>query len=208
MPGPSPLQYGEYYHIFNRGTNGENIFAEERNYSFFLQLYAKYIEPIAFTYAYCLLKNHFHLMVQIKTPEQQEAYPAETLKVSETFKVLNPSQQFSNLFNAYAKAFNRTYNRSGSLFEHPFHRIRIDTDAHFVHLAAYIHQNPQRHGFVDDFRAWTFSSYRAIRSQRPTRVQRDAVLEWFDGLDGFLEYHSNVPNADRQPIASIVLEEL
>jgi putative transposase len=47
------------YHIYNRGINGENIFKEERNYKYFLQKYAQYIEPIADTFAYCLLKIIF-----------------------------------------------------------------------------------------------------------------------------------------------------
>jgi hypothetical protein len=52
--------------IYNRGNNGENLFREQRNYPYFLKLYAKHIEPIAETYAYCLLRNHFHLLVKIK----------------------------------------------------------------------------------------------------------------------------------------------
>jgi REP element-mobilizing transposase RayT len=66
-----PLIPGCYYHIYNRGNNGENIFREERNYRYFLQLYVKYIVPIAVTYAYCLLANHFHLLVRIKTEDEQ-----------------------------------------------------------------------------------------------------------------------------------------
>lgn len=201
MPSLSPLEYGVYYHIYNRGTNGENVFVERRNYRFFLQRYAKYIEPVAFTYAYCLLKNHFHFLIKTKTPEEQR----ETLKVSETFRVLEPSQQFANLFNSYAKAFNRTYGRTGSLFEHPFHRIEVATDAYFAHLITYIHQNPQLHGFVDDFRDWPFSSYQAIVSHQTTRVQRDATLEWFGGRVGFLDCHG--VRVDVEPIASLLLEE-
>ena len=64
------LQPDMYYHIYNRGNNRENLFVEERNYPYFLRLYAKHIEPIADTYAYCLLKNHFHLCVKIKTEEE------------------------------------------------------------------------------------------------------------------------------------------
>jgi putative transposase len=63
---PLQLQYGVAYHIYNRGNNRENVFVEERNYRHFLQLYAKYIEPVAWTYAYCLLRNHFHFLVKIK----------------------------------------------------------------------------------------------------------------------------------------------
>lgn len=59
-----PLLSGQYYHIYNRGNNGENLFREERNYAYFFKLYIHYIYPIADTYAYCLMRNHFHLLVR------------------------------------------------------------------------------------------------------------------------------------------------
>ena len=223
MPSPSPLEQGVTYHIYNRGINGENVFVEDRNYRFFLERYARYIEPVAFTYAYCLLKNHFHLLIRTKTPEEQR----QTLKVSmgasansevsavsgsfgagsspQTFRVLEPSQQFANLFNSYAKAFNKTYGRTGSLFEHPFHRIAVTTDAYFARLITYVHQNPQLHGFVDDFRDWPFSSYHAMLSEQPTRVVRDEALDWCGGRDGFVDCHR--VRVDVEPIAGMVLED-
>lgn len=63
MPSPSPLQYNMYYHIFNRGNNRENLFREERNYVHFLNLYTYHTVSVAETFAYCLLPNHFHLLV-------------------------------------------------------------------------------------------------------------------------------------------------
>ncbi len=201
MAGPQRLQMGAYYHIYNRGINGETIFRERRNYVFFLQRYAKYIEPVAYTYAYCLLRNHFHFLVRIKTEEEQRRdFENETLKVSKTFRVLDPSQQFSNLFNAYAKAFNKAYGRTGSLFERPFGRIEVDSDAYFLQLIVYIHQNPQKHGFVDDFRDWPFSSYRTFLSTKPTRLQREEVLDWFGGPQEFEVYHRTAADV-RQIVA-------
>ena len=70
MTSPSPLLYEPYYHIYNRGVNRENIFIEERNYVYFLGLYAKYIEPVAETFSYCLLRNHFHALVKVKSEEE------------------------------------------------------------------------------------------------------------------------------------------
>ena len=61
-----PLIPGVTYHIYNRGNNGETIFPEERNYEYFMQLYGKYISPIADTFAYCLMPNHFHFLIRIK----------------------------------------------------------------------------------------------------------------------------------------------
>jgi REP element-mobilizing transposase RayT len=59
------LSPGNYYHIYNRGNNGEPLFFEEENYIYFLKLYDKYISPIAETYAWCLMKNHFHFLVYL-----------------------------------------------------------------------------------------------------------------------------------------------
>jgi putative transposase len=164
---------GKYYHIFNRGINRENIFFEERNYHHFLKLYAKYITPIADTFAYCLLRNHFHLLIRIKEPDPKGFQNPLGFKA--------PSQAFSNLFNAYAKAINRAYQRTGSLFEHPFKRAHITSNTHSLQLVAYIHQNPQKHGFVEDFMEWPYSSYSILTSTKPTNLPREDVHAWFTG---------------------------
>ena len=62
----SPLEPGKYYHIYNRGINGTNLFFEERNYLYFLQKYSFYMDEVLETFAYCLLGNHFHLLVRVK----------------------------------------------------------------------------------------------------------------------------------------------
>ncbi len=204
MTSPTPLHYGQYYHIYNRGNNRANIFIEERNYRYFLKLYVNHVEPVADTYAYCLLRNHFHLLVRIKTVAEQE----QTLRVSETlrvFKPLRPSQQFGNLFNAYAKAIDKAYERTGSLFQNPFGRIAVTSDAHFTRLITYIHHNPQKHGFVTDFGDWPYSSYHAILSNKPTRIKQDTVLEWFAGSDAFRSSHRQA--VDETPIAPLIADD-
>ena len=195
MSNPVPLQHGRYYHIYNRGNNRENIFQEERNYRYFLRLYAQHIEPIAATYAYCLLRNHFHFLVRIK----------DLTGLKNLSGLKQPSQYFSNLFNAYAKAFNKAYDRTGALFQRPFGRIEVTSDAYFTYLVVYIHQNPQKHGFVDDFSDWTYSSYHAHLSDKPTRLMRDDVLDWFDGLKGFEMSHQL--EADVSLLGPLVLED-
>jgi REP element-mobilizing transposase RayT len=179
MSKPAPLQYGNYYHIYNRGNNRENIFIEERNYHYFLELYAKYIEQIADTFAYCLLRNHFHFFIRVK----------EISEFEDTSKIPSPSHEFGNLFNAYAKAINKAYGRTGSLFQNPFGRNVITSEEHLHHLIIYIHRNPQKHGFVADYRAYPFSSYQAMISNKRTQVQRETVLSWFDGYDHFVMCH-------------------
>jgi putative transposase len=160
--------------------------------------------PVAGTYAYCLLPNHFHFLVRIKTEEeiQQTLRESETRRVSGSPRVsLNPSQQLGNLFNADAKAINNSYGRSGSLFQNPFGRVMVTSDAHFVHLISYIHRNPERHGFVKDYRDWPHTSYRALLSDQPTRLRREEVLEWLGGAAAFQQFHM-------QPVSGILLLEL
>ena len=107
---------------------------------------------------------------------------------------MDASHAFANLFGTYTKAFNKAYQRTGSLFEKPFRRILVDSDRYFAYLAVYIHRNPQKHGYVDDYRNWPYSSYRATLSSKTTRIQREAVLDWFDSRASFERSHSSSIN--------------
>ncbi len=198
MPDTTRLLPGRYYHIYHRGNNREAIFREERNYPYFLKLYAKYIEPVAFTYAYCLLSNHFHFAIRVKTEDEQFIWwrrhqtseVPQTSEVSqrEPFAPLDPSWQFGKLFNSYTRAFNRAYHRSGSLFEGRFKRKQVNSLAHFLNLIAYIHQNPVHHGFVQDLADWPSSSWPALQSDTPTHLQRDQLRFWigsFPSVEAF-----------------------
>lgn len=69
-----PLLPDCVYHIYNHANGSENLFRNEENYHYFLSKYAEYIFPIADTYAYCLMPNHFHLMVRIRTEKEIMAY--------------------------------------------------------------------------------------------------------------------------------------
>ena len=152
------VQTDTFYHVYNRGINSEIIFKQGRNYNYFLSQYAKYIEPIADTFAYCLMSNHFHLLVQTKTEEEILAYFSRRgIKTPKTAE-FHISNQFAKLFNSYTQSINRAVGRTGSLFEEPFRRVEVTNDSYYSHLIAYIHQNPQHHGFVNDFRDYPYSS--------------------------------------------------
>ena len=219
-----PLEFGQYYHVYNRGNNREKLFVEERNYPYFLDLYAKYILPIADTFAYCLLSNHFHFFIRTYTEEEQETYWREQQEAADeesgpisqigplsspatppVFKLRQPSRAFNNMFIAYARALNKATGRTGALFESPFGRKPVADDVYYRNLVVYIHQNPQLHGFVDDFRAWTWSSYNAFFSMKPTNIKRTAVVDWFDGPRQFESRH--IETADRMQIAELVEDD-
>ena len=188
---------GGFYHVYNRGNNRENLFCERRNYHHVLRLYVRYVEPVAATYAYCLLPNHFHLLIRVRT-ETEHACQDEPGPPPDP---PDPSWAFANLFNAHTKAINHAYGRTGKLFEGRFRRKPVDNRRYFATLVRYIHQNPQHHGLVDDFRDWPFTSYVAILSERPARVRRETVLAWFDGRAAFVEAH-------QVPAAESVIDEI
>ena len=193
MTSPPALRYDTFYHIYNRGTNRENIFVEERNYEYFMRLYVKYIDPVADTFAYCLLKNHFHALVRIMTEKEilARAGAENPGKPSGSGLIARyPSKQFSDFFNAYAKAINKAYDRTGSLFQHPFGRVVVNGGAQFFNVMRYIHQNPQKHKFVEDFRDWKWSSYQASATLRPPRLSKDMIQDWFGSREQYLLYHS------------------
>jgi len=199
---PPPLQSGLYYHIFSRGINRENVFFEDRNYAYFLALYAKHVTPVADTYAYCLMRNHFHFLIRIKSLEDTPG----VLETPGVLRASDASQHFSNCLNAYAKAINKAYNRTGSLFQNRFGRIVVDSDAYFLTLIAYIHRNPEHHHFVDDFRTWPYSSYNALVSQKESRLSRDEVLGWFGCREALVAFHGK--DFDVSPIAHLVADDL
>ncbi|MBC3539228.1 transposase [Rufibacter sediminis] len=182
-----PLEAGKFYHVYTRGNNKETVFVEERNYEYFLQLYLKYITPFADTFAYCLLRNHFHFLIRVK-----EVATIQTSQVLKTCEVLpaHMSKQFSNLLNAYTKAINSAYGRTGSLFQERFGRIEVTSPGYFTRLIYYIHFNPQKHGFVEDFRDWPHSSYHSFTSlNKRTNLKREEVLEWFGGVKWYQDFH-------------------
>ena len=65
----------------------------------------------------------------------------------------------------------------------------MTAEAYYSHLVIYIHQNPQKHGFVTDFRDWPYSSYHALLSTKPTHLKREDVLNWFGDLDNLVATH-------------------
>ncbi len=169
-----------FYHIFNRGNNKENIFKSEANYSYFLQLVKKYLLSVCDIYAYCLLPNHFHLIIKIKDDNE---LPENIRK-----KERKLHQPFSNLFNAYTKAMNKKHQRTGSLFQEHLKRIKIDNEEYLQNLIVYVHTNPAHHS-ISNFENYMHSSYESFKSNKPTLLKRKEVLNLFDGVENFKCVH-------------------
>lgn len=184
------MQTSTYYHIYNHANGSENLFRTAENYRFFLEKWGKYIAPVADTYAYCLMPNHFHALIRIKGEEKLKiAFRITDLTGFENLSGLI-SKQFSNLFNSYAKAYNKQYNRKGSLFNRPFKAKQITSDAYLTRVIFYIHHNPLHHGFTRHIADWPHSSYHTVVSDKLTRIKRKEVQDWFGGKQALEKFHN------------------
>lgn len=168
------LQLIQYYHIYNHANGDDNLFREGKNYPFFLSKYHLHIDPIAETIAWCLMPNHFHLLVRIKDEvELEQDFPKfktlENLATDEEKELQLSyllSKQFSNLFSSYSQSFNKVYQRRGSLFLKNFKRKKIDSQNYLFQLILYIHLNPVKHQFTQQPSAWEWSSYLSFSHQQ------------------------------------------
>jgi REP element-mobilizing transposase RayT len=195
------------YHIFNHANGFENIFLHEANYYYFLEKYLLYINPIAETYAYCLMPNHFHIIVRIRkrniieeiirkkennfenTFSKVPNFGKGVVNISNSEILKYISKQFANLFSCYTQSFNKVYHRKGSLFIKNFKRQTITDKEYFLHSVIYVHRNPVHHGFCNDFNAWTYSSYRDVFAGEHGFTENIKLLKLFDGLEIYLSQH-------------------
>ena len=192
----TPLEEGHFYHVYNRAVGGQTLFKTEENYRYFLRQYALYITPIAQTYAYCLLGNHFHFLIRVRetalnAPVDTTLSNLGSLTKLHTPSPTTPSGQFKRLFQSYALAFNKQQGRTGTLFETPFKRAHVDSQRYLTQLIYYIHANPQHHGLIADFRDWPWSSYQTMVSNRSSRIEREEVLALFDDRNNFEAAHNH-----------------
>jgi len=184
MRNIEPVVEGNYYHIYNRGIDGEPIFRENSNYLYFLRKYEEYISGVADTLAYSLLRDHFHALVFVK----HNVFVKRSDQQGDI--KLDFSKQLGHFLNGYAQAYNRKYHRAGSLFESPFRRKIIKEDLYLGSVMFYIHANAQHHGLVKDFRAWSFSSYSLLANDQPTLANCKWMRDWFGSRENFIRFHN------------------
>jgi hypothetical protein len=203
------LEYGKYYHIYNRSNSPLDLFQSEENNRHFLRLYEKYIWPIADTYSWILMKNHFHFLIRIKNEFEIGSYlpmitvgsknPAKFQTTGDNLLELqagnntlkpNPSHHFSHYFNAYTKYYNTAFHRNGSLFQRTFKRIEATDVNQFRHLVVYIHTNPVHHKFTENYTDYYWSSFKSILSNKPSKICRNQVLELFSDQENFITLHN------------------
>ena len=141
MPRYARLVFpGLFYHIINRGLEGRKIFRDKFDYLKFLENLLKYKKKFDWIiYCYCLLPNHFHLLIQTKNDPL-----AKIMKSLQT---------------AYGVFFNKKYKRIGPVFSGRYKSIIVQKDEHFLQASKYIHLNPVKAGLCLKPLDYPYSSY-------------------------------------------------
>ena len=131
-----------FYHIIIRGVNKENIFIDDEDKKKFLQLLKYYKTQFdCKVYAYCLMSNHVHLLIE-------DRY----LKIGDFMR---------NITSIYAGEFNKKHGRIGHLFQSRYKSQNIETQSYLVRLIRYIHRNPEKAG-ISKTQDYNWSSYKEV----------------------------------------------
>jgi putative transposase len=177
-----PFIVGEFYHIFNRGVNGSEIFYSERNYYYFLKRIKEIVTPnFGAVICYVLMPTHYHFLIQIKNDDFSSAIARVAI--------------------SYSKSINKEITRSGPLFDGRFKAIHIDSDEYALSLSHYIHLNPVKAKLVKSPEQWPFSSYLDYIGMRQGALpDKEFLYSYFSVNDSandyrrFIENYSETPN--------------
>lgn len=209
---------GEFYHIYSRGVDKRDIFLEEKDKERFTKLLfvCNGSKPVIFKTiqrrsldeidkgetivdigAYCLMRNHFHLLIREKQDQGISTF-------------------LSKLLTAYSKYFNIKYGRTGALFESNFKAVHADNDEYLKYLFAYIHLNPikiiepdwrengisdekQTRDFLGEYKYSSYLDYIKLKDRPESAIlEKSAFPEYFEhpsDFEGFIADWLNYPSS-------------
>lgn len=163
------IKPNKYYHLYNRSNNHELLFRNRDNYIYFLSKFRKYLTPFVNTLAYCLMPDHFHFSVYIKSNDS-----------------LTIKKNIGLLLSSYTKAVNKSFSRVGSLFQQHTKSKLIEDDKSLLTVISYIHQNPKRKNLVSSLEDWEFSSYQDYIGLRDgTLIDKTFIRNKFTSIEAF-----------------------
>lgn len=185
----TPILGGNYYHIYNRANNSMRLFYTERNYNLFLRLLINNLTDYCEILAYCLIPNHFHIM--IRTTDKLKVEEEGKIREITDLEVIGErvSEQFRKMFIFYAQTIKIQEDIKGSIFQKPFKRVLIENEKQFLSTIFYIHYNPAKHEVQEDFRTFRYSSYIGLTTTYKTNLSREHVIKIFGDVHSFINYH-------------------
>jgi len=204
---------GEYYHIFNRGTDKKTIFATSNEYRRFLDLMRlyQYEKPIRFSFlnkiereniilersgeklveiiCYCLMPNHYHLLLKQNSDNG----------ISRFIRIIT---------NSYARYFNIAHERTGILFQGNFKAVRVEDNEQLLYLSRYIHNNPRAGFLQDNSSTWNWSSIHEFISNSRGQCDKQIILEQFRNTKTYLNFIDDYKNNinTRSHIENLILD--
>lgn len=172
MPRPLRIEFeNAQYHVMNRGAGKKNIFRNNKQRQFFIELLSEANKLFNIeVHAYCLMSNHYHLL--IKTP----------------FPNLSRTMQYIN--GVYTPYFNRDLNMDGPLFRGRYKAILISYDEYYLNVSRYIHLNPMEAKITNHPLSFRWSSYRyfVTSCQKPSWLNIKSTLDFFPSTNPMEEY--------------------
>jgi len=204
---------GEYYHIYNRGVDKRNIFELKNDYQRFLALlhtcnireifrFSKDFfadpdavfstpkpDPLIEICSYCLMPNHFHLIVRVKEDGDLSLF-------------------MQKLMTAYTMYFNKRNDRSGALFQGTFKAKHTDRDEYLKYLIAYVHLNPVKlieptwketgikekrraQEYLDEYRYSSYKDFQGFERPQGVIIAKGSLPEYFDAPTSFKDHINN-----------------
>jgi len=191
MARPPRLEFPDaIYHVSARGNERSPVYWDDGDRYHFLELLAEASEQCRWrSLAYCLMTNHYHLLVQ--TPEA------------------NLARGMRQLNGVYAQSFNRAHGRVGHLFQGRYGARLVQADEHLHAATRYIVRNPVRAGLCREPRGWRWSSHHAtLGLELPWFLDRKALLAYYGGTQAQAReryrVHVEQEGADERPAHPLV----
>jgi putative transposase len=149
------LHLNDIIHIYNRGNNKQAIFFSDSNYAFFVEKINKHIVPKTDVLAYCLMPNHFHILVHLT----ETSIKPKRIGSLDSTEINNATR---SLLSFYTAAINKQYGFTGSLFQqNTKYKSLLGTTGNYISTCFhYIHQNPVKAGLVKKLEDWDYSSFK------------------------------------------------
>lgn len=175
------FELNDIYHVYNKGNNSQTLFFTKENYIFFLKKIENELKPFCDILAYCLMPNHYHLMIQANENSVQV----------DNSKMQKLARRIGVLQSSYTQAINKEKGTSGSLFKQKakvkslsqiFLGARKYQD-YTLNCFLYIHQNPLNAGLVSRFEDWEFSSYNEYCSIKDNSICNTSLAYTLLGIE-------------------------
>lgn len=190
----TPFVNGQFYHVYNRGSEKRRIFEDQRDFKRFLKTliyyqykgpktkFSNYLSNQGFQpkltqknveiIAYCLIPNHFHLLIK----QIQEGGITDMIK---------------KISLSYTKYFNTKNNRVGPLFQGQFKAVLVETDEQLLHVSRYIHLNPLSALLVKKLKRYKWSSYEEYIDNKFNICSKNEILNFFGSHQSYKQFVSN-----------------